>query len=45
MRYFILQDDPDYIRFCENEGLEPWDEDSEVEYKLMLEDRYTNPHA
>lgn len=43
--YFIVQDNPEYLAFCEDENLDPWEEDSELEWRDQQEDKYTNPHG
>ena len=36
MEYVIVQDNPAYLAFCEDEGLEPWDGASEEDWTEHL---------
>lgn len=45
MRNLFIHEDEEFISFCEANGFDPMDREAQDEYRDMLSDRYTNPHA
>lgn len=43
--YYVPQDDENYIAWCEENNLDPWESGTEEEWQDVLEDMYTNPHG